>query len=302
MSFLESLGMAAAGSAVQGLIGSFFGNSAADNQVARNKELMGFQHELNLDAMRAQHDLNVSDYQHRYQWQMDDMRNAGLNPILSANLGAGSVSGTGIVGTGLAGSGVTGGTAFAGDVNSAASSYQRMSKIEKAQLNINQQNADAGTKMADQREREVTFSNLFNAANYRLNSNRAIFDWRMQLKDYILRETKQAADIANASKVADAQAGYYANAGAAALMQGEAALTNSSTGYQRYLMENETAGFIRNTNSALASKYNAEADEARARERDIRSGLPYKESPVYQLGKGLSPWLGAIPFSSIGGH
>lgn len=33
----------------------------------------------------------VKFYRHRYRWQMDDMRKAGLNPILSASSGIGSI-------------------------------------------------------------------------------------------------------------------------------------------------------------------------------------------------------------------
>jgi hypothetical protein len=52
------------------------------------------QSKYNEEAIRLQNQLNVENYQHRYQWSVDDMRAAGLNPILAATNGiGGSISG-----------------------------------------------------------------------------------------------------------------------------------------------------------------------------------------------------------------
>lgn len=52
------------------------------------------QSKYNEEAIRLQNELNVENYKHRYQWAVDDMRNAGLNPILAATNGiGGSISG-----------------------------------------------------------------------------------------------------------------------------------------------------------------------------------------------------------------
>lgn len=52
------------------------------------------QSKYNEEAIRLQNELNVENYQHRYQWSVDDMRAAGLNPILAATNGiGGSISG-----------------------------------------------------------------------------------------------------------------------------------------------------------------------------------------------------------------
>lgn len=52
------------------------------------------QSHYNEEAIRLQNDLNVDNYKHRYQWAVDDMRAAGLNPILAATNGiGGSISG-----------------------------------------------------------------------------------------------------------------------------------------------------------------------------------------------------------------
>lgn len=52
------------------------------------------QSQYNEEAIRLQNELNVENYKHRYQWAVDDMRSAGLNPILAATNGiGGSISG-----------------------------------------------------------------------------------------------------------------------------------------------------------------------------------------------------------------
>lgn len=52
------------------------------------------QSKYNEEAIRLQNELNVENYKHRYQWAVDDMRSAGLNPILAATNGiGGSVAG-----------------------------------------------------------------------------------------------------------------------------------------------------------------------------------------------------------------
>lgn len=68
------IGKAVAGSAAAaGVIGSL-GSSAAQYGFGRK-------------ALNDQAAINEHMYRHRYQWTMDDMRNAGLNPILAAKGG-----------------------------------------------------------------------------------------------------------------------------------------------------------------------------------------------------------------------
>jgi hypothetical protein len=51
---------------------------------------------------------NVENYKHRYQWAVDDMRNAGLNPILAATNGiGGSIAGASAASVGMSDIGST---------------------------------------------------------------------------------------------------------------------------------------------------------------------------------------------------
>lgn len=73
------------------------------------------QSQYNEKAIRLQNDLNVENYKHRYQWAVDDMRAAGLNPILAATNGiGGSISG--------ASAGTIGMSDIGANINSARSS------------------------------------------------------------------------------------------------------------------------------------------------------------------------------------
>lgn len=58
-----------------------------DMQLNAQKDLYAFQNAL-----------NVNNYQHRHQWEVDDLKAAGLNPILSANSGASVGSANGMLG------------------------------------------------------------------------------------------------------------------------------------------------------------------------------------------------------------
>jgi len=73
------------------------------------------QSRYNEEAIRLQNELNVENYKHRYQWATDDMRAAGLNPILAATNGiGGSISG--------ASAGTIGMSDIGANINSARSS------------------------------------------------------------------------------------------------------------------------------------------------------------------------------------
>lgn len=49
---------------------------------------------MNWQNMQQANRNNQINYKHRYQWQVTDMMKAGLNPILAATQGAGSVAGS----------------------------------------------------------------------------------------------------------------------------------------------------------------------------------------------------------------
>lgn len=85
---------------------------------------------------------NVENYKHRYQWAVDDMRNAGLNPILAATNGiGGSISGASAASVGMSDIGSTMNSA------KAASAAERQAKnaenLSVSQIEKNVAEADS---------------------------------------------------------------------------------------------------------------------------------------------------------------
>lgn len=80
------MGLGWLGSAIGGIASGLFGMASADKANSAASEMA-----------EQQHRWNVDDYKHRYQWSVQDMRDAGLNPILAATNGiGGNVNGTGL--------------------------------------------------------------------------------------------------------------------------------------------------------------------------------------------------------------
>lgn len=79
------------------MLGGILGQSMSkDTAKSLLKRQFGYQKEL----MQIQNDYNVYNYQHQHQWRTEDMRNAGLNPILSATSNS-AVAPTSVTGVGL---------------------------------------------------------------------------------------------------------------------------------------------------------------------------------------------------------
>jgi hypothetical protein len=85
---------------------------------------------------------NVENYKHRYQWAVEDMRNAGLNPVLAATNGiGGSISGASAASVGMSDIGSTMNSA------KAASAAERQAKnaenLSVSQIEKNVAEADS---------------------------------------------------------------------------------------------------------------------------------------------------------------
>jgi hypothetical protein len=66
------------------------------------------QNYYNSAGAEQQNEWNVENYKHRYQWAVEDMRSAGLNPVLAATNGiGGSISGASAASVGMSDIGST---------------------------------------------------------------------------------------------------------------------------------------------------------------------------------------------------
>lgn len=100
------------------------------------------QNHYNSAGAEQQNEWNVENYKHRYQWSTEDMRKAGLNPILAATNGiGGSISGASAASVGMSDIGSTMNSA------KAASAAERQAKnaehLAVSQIDKNVAEADS---------------------------------------------------------------------------------------------------------------------------------------------------------------
>lgn len=153
-----------------GAVGSLIGGGLS-NSAARH-------------AATLANERNVYNYQHRYQWAMDDMQKAGLNPMLAATQGiGGSVNGASALSANYnIGEGVTAGMSAGAAGNSAKAANKQADTaarvadgtIKKLDSEVNLNAASAKNVAADAAGKEIAnklASDLYadNLALYRQN-------------------------------------------------------------------------------------------------------------------------------------
>lgn len=138
------------GSIVSGLFGQSSAKEAANRQ---------FEHQLAL--MDKQHQYQVDDFRHRYQWSVNDMRSAGLNPILAATQGiGGNING---VSSGAASLAMAPSPDFASSFNSAyqTATGKEIAKLSndvaRGELRLHEMDINSANK---KRENDIRLDNL----------------------------------------------------------------------------------------------------------------------------------------------
>lgn len=164
----------AAAGAIAGGVSSIIGG-ALSNSAARHSATLANQR-------------NIYNYQHRYQWAMDDMQKAGLNPMLAATQGiGGSINGASALSANYnIGEGVTAGM-FAGAAGNSAKAANKQADtaarvangtIKKLESEVSLNAASAKNLSADAAGKEIAnklASDLYadNLALYRQNLSNA---------------------------------------------------------------------------------------------------------------------------------
>lgn len=163
-------------------LGSIFG--AADKFLGGSID-----HYFNKKNMDYQAKIQEQQYRQRYQWATEDMKKAGLNPILAATSGiAGSLSG------------VSSASSFGGDVSNAAvgvsnsAASNRAAKtgeeVGKSTIKLNASSAAKLAADADAIRQGIAF-------------NRVYFPYEQELKKQTVENAKKQGELL--SKQADAQ-------------------------------------------------------------------------------------------------
>lgn len=167
-------------------LGSLFG--AADKFVGG--AIDNYYNKKNMDYQAK---IQQMMYQHRYQWAVDDLKKAGLNPILAATSGiAGSMPGVSSAGS------------FGGDVSNAAVGVSNSAAANKA--------AKTGQEVGN----SVIALNASSAAKYAADAdairqgiefNRVYFPYEQELKKQTVENAKKQGELLQ--KQADAQDFQY---------------------------------------------------------------------------------------------
>ena len=238
--------------------------------------------EMQANSLKAQKEA----LQNKHQWEVTDLKKAGLNPILSAN---------------SAGGGISGATAnitpydIAGGLLAGANSAQarKATELMEKELEVRQTNADANMKNADSRRLEAE-NDIQKTANdtARTNSsvalntsqigvNNTYVKYYSALTDNTINRTKletamnkaQISEIQqriiNATLETGAKIEYYKASGQAALMGASAQQQQAAA--QQIIADTARENGIsqRQLNDALTEKGRAETAEALSRAANI---------------------------------
>lgn len=155
-------------------LGSLFG--AVDKMFGSSIDLKS-----NRGNMDYQSQIQGQQYKHRYQWAVDDMKKAGLNPILAATSGiGGSISGVSSAGS------------FGGDVSNAAvgvSNSAAANRAAKTGLEVGKStialNASSAAKYAADAD----------AIRQGIEFNRVYFPYEQELKKQTVDNAKKQGEL-----------------------------------------------------------------------------------------------------------
>lgn len=252
------------------LAGSAFQNSAS----------AGFQ-QTNIDWQREQ-------LQNKHQWEVEDLRKAGLNPILSATNGSSAVS---------AGS-PQGASVDFGRALEALSHSSLMKKQEEVQDFQNQTErikADADMLRAKQDEAKTQSAIGVNESTTKLNLANATRVNELLPMEKLYAKAKvdyTTQQIINSVIETQAKAQYYKDAGQAQLMMGSAAQSQAAAAWQNAQTQRMLAATMeknglsqRQVNDVLQGKYNQEIAESQSRMNKI---MTEDKALQWQIGKDMT--------------
>lgn len=281
MSFLGDI----AGSVV-GAVGSIWGANQSNNAA--------FQMQAN--SINAQKEF----MQNRHQWEVEDLRRAGLNPILSAtNSAGGAVSG--------ATTNVTG-PDIAGALNKIANSAfaRKQTELLEKDLQVKQDNAKANLANADANQVNAQ-AKMMEAHNDQIKTNSAVefnnanISYLGALTNYTAQkqENETAMNkmqiseiqqrIVNSVQELAAKTLYLQKTGDAALMSASASQRNAAAQELMAQVAKDNGISLRQLQSALSQKSLAEIGEISARinnynaqtnKTQVQSNILYNRYPL----------------------
>lgn len=224
--FLGELVAGIAGDIVGGFIGSAFQQDNMNHQAGLQKDLMQFQSKLQMDNTR---ELN----QNKHQWEVDDLKNAGLNPILSA--GSSAFATAPVVSGSSVGSNPSYSPNLGGLLNSAINQEVQSKRldnelkkidIDKGKLELDTQIAHEATIPESVAKQTFTMTQE-ERTRQQITIDRQLADKDIEIKSEQVKSIIQ--DRANSIKMLEGQLEYWRMQGNAAMVSATAAMINAQS-------------------------------------------------------------------------
>lgn len=266
-----------------GLIGDLFG---AESEAESAEHMLELQYEYQRKLNEQQNQYNVENYQHRHQWEVEDLRSSGLNPILSAN-SAGNIAAASAGSVGLpsapkydigksmerlANSALARKQFQLADYNSRTDRMRAEADMIRARqdeaktqsaIELNQSQSSLNIKSAEMLEKNYDLNKLYMEANVREIDQRIINSvMEVNAKVQYLKESGQAALMSASAQQASA---------AASMKSAEAQQIIASVARENGISQ-------RQLNDALEGKASAETKEA------------YERAAKVQAERGILDW------------
>lgn len=141
MGFLSSIS-----SGIGGILNDITGVTSSAKQAQKyTQKNMATSQGMTLEQMAKNYEYEVNSAKHAIQWQMEDLKNAGLNPILAAGYGGANLSGSvsGAIGAPSGSTGSSGGNPL-DLIQSIASAKNAMSNAKLAESQALKTDKEAG--------------------------------------------------------------------------------------------------------------------------------------------------------------
>lgn len=246
--------------AVVGIAGDIF---AADHAADKS-------YDMNMAIQQKNIDWEKEQLQNKHQWEVEDLRNAGLNPILSAHTGSSAVS-----------AGTPSVSAPQVEISKTLNAMANTALVRK-QMDLQQFNAQTDRIKADADMLRAKVEENKSPSAIGLNESQTELN-RMQ-KDYVENETRLHtlmneanirevdARIINATMQAKAYVDYLQVSGQAAMISANAQASSAAAAWEQARNSGKLAQIAelngisqRQLNDALEGKASAETKEAAAR-------------------------------------
>lgn len=287
--FLGELVAGIAGDIVGGFIGSAFQQDNMSHQAGLQKDLMKYQSDLQMENTR---ELN----QNKHQWEVDDLKNAGLNPILSA--GSSAFATAPVVSGSSVGSNPSYSPNLGGLLNSAINQEVQSKRldnelkkidIDKGKLELDTQIAHEAT-IPESVARQTFTMTQEERTRQQITIDRQLADKDIEIKSEQVKTIIQ--DRVNSIKMLEGQLEYWRMQGNAAMVSATAAMINAQANQLNAYVNSQVGQSIISKNNS-DTRLNIQREVLNGYDIDLKkynteSYLRYRDTNAGIFGQGVA--------------